>query len=153
MTEDEAKALAKRMLTVDEGKSRRIYPDSRGVLTIGIGHNCVGNDLSDRAIDLIFEDDLLQAAVGICKVFSPELLESIGTNRKLALLNLMFNLGAGRFGKFKRMIAAVNEQRWEDAAAELFDSAWAYQVDDGPGGKPGRADRVAAMLENDKFPY
>lgn len=153
MTEEEAKSLAKKMLIYDEGKTRRVYPDSRGIMTIGIGHNCINNELSDRAIDIIFEDDLLKAALSMRKIFAPELLDKMGTNRKLAILNLIFNLGEGGFIGFKRMIAAIKEERWEDAAAELFNSRWAYQVDDGPGRRQGRADRVAVMLAKDKFPY
>jgi lysozyme len=48
--------------------------------------------------------------------------------RKIALLDLRFNLGAGGFRSFKRMIAAIKARNWVLAAAEALDSRWAVQV-------------------------
>ncbi len=153
MTEEEFTALARTMLERDEGKTRRVYPDSRGIMTVGIGHNLQAVDLSDKAINQIFADDLFTAAFAMRRVFGDETLTKLSLNRKLAICNMIFNLGEGGFIRFKELIKAIKEERFDDAASECFKSRWAYQVDDGPGGKPGMADRVAFMLAKDKFPY
>jgi len=61
------------------------------------------------------------------------------------LVDLAFNLGLGLLG-FKNFLAAVKVHDWSKAAKELYRSKWAYQVDDGPGGHFGRADRLAKMI-------
>ncbi len=48
----------------------------------------------------------------------------LGEPRQFALINMIFNLGAPRFKKFKKFIAAVDARDWETAADELVDSKW-----------------------------
>ncbi len=47
---------------------------------------------------------------------------------QLALVDMRFNLGPGRFRHFKKMIAAVKDQDFGKAAAEMKDSRWYQQV-------------------------
>jgi len=52
---------------------------------------------------------------------------------------MVFNLGPGGFGKFKKAIAAMKKEEWEEAANEMLDSRWARQVGN-------RAKELAAMM-------
>jgi lysozyme len=55
---------------------------------------------------------------------------------------MVFNLGISRFLNFKNAINAMQEQDWEEAAAQMLDSRWADQVGQ-------RSHRLAkAMIEN-----
>ena len=45
-----------------------------------------------------------------------------------ALVNICFNLGLPRFLKFKKALAAAEDQDWELCADEFMDSKWASQV-------------------------
>jgi hypothetical protein len=41
---------------------------------------------------------------------------------------MIFNLGAGGFSAFRKMIAAVESADWVSAAKEMRDSMWSRQV-------------------------
>lgn len=47
---------------------------------------------------------------------------------QLVLVDMRFNLGPGRFRQFKEMIAAVKDQEFGRAGAEMKDSRWYNQV-------------------------
>lgn len=49
-------------------------------------------------------------------------------DRQNALISIMFNLGLSRFKLFKRMIQAVKDRDWDQAAIELIDSHRHKQV-------------------------
>jgi lysozyme len=53
---------------------------------------------------------------------------------------MIFNIGMPRFKQFKKMIAALEEGDWSEAANQMMDSKWAKQV-----GK--RAERLRDMME------
>ena len=61
-------------------------------------------------------------------------------NRQKALLNMMFNLGYNKFTGFKKMIAAIKLNDWEEAAEQAKDSRWYRQV-----GK-SRSERIITRL-------
>ena len=48
--------------------------------------------------------------------------------RQLILVDMAFNMGVPRLGKFKKMWAAIHENNFEEAAKEMLDSRWANQV-------------------------
>ena len=41
---------------------------------------------------------------------------------------MCFNLGAPRLSKFKKFIAAIDQEQWMEASLEMMDSQWAKQV-------------------------
>ena len=49
-------------------------------------------------------------------------------NRRIALVSIMMNLGSSRFRGFKKMIQAVKERNWTEAAIQLKDSKRHRQV-------------------------
>jgi lysozyme len=57
MTEESLKEL-RAQLYVDEGLRLKPYRDTVGHLTIGIGHNLDAKPISNRAADVILEDDI-----------------------------------------------------------------------------------------------
>ena len=129
--------LARELLEFDEGRRNKMYTDSVGVPTIGIGHS-LNNPISDKAITQIFEDDL-ELAISDCKSVFP-LFDIISDNRQAVLISVMFNLGKTRFRGFKNMITAVNQFDFHTAAAELLDSKAARDL-------PIRYNRLANILK------
>lgn len=81
---------------------------------------------------------------GAVQVHFPTYLE-LDEVRQRVVLDLAFNMGFGALA-FKNCIAAIKRRDWSRAARELYNSKWARQVDDGEGGKFGRADRLANMI-------
>jgi lysozyme len=132
------KAL-ERLIDEEDIKSR-VYHDSKGVLTFGIGHNGEEKDLRMDAILLIAQHDLEDAAGDLVVVFGRE-WELFSENRQLALLDMMFNLGLPKFAQFSLMIVAIHRRDWAVAAAEALNSEWAKQVG-------SRAVRIADLLRN-----
>ena len=58
---------------------------------------------------------------------------------QVVLVNMCFNLGAPRLSKFRKFIAAINDEQWIEASVEMMDSRWANQV--GP-----RAERLKEIV-------
>lgn len=123
----------------DEGVSRRGYRCSEGFWTIGIGHNTEGKDLSDRAIRVIFEDDLVDAVRDLDRIWPG--WRDLSERRKRALVNMSFQLGGPRLAGFRKMWAAIRAGDFTTAAAEAKDSLWFRQT------QPSRTGRVIRFLE------
>lgn len=136
------RARLARQLEDHEGKRRKAYRDSVGVLTIGIGHN-LEKPISERAVAVIFEDDVEEVVGELDRVVP--WWRGLSGIRQLVLADMMFNLGASRLLKFRNTLPAMQEGRWADAAAGMRKSLWAKQT-----GR--RARRLATMMETDVDP-
>ncbi len=143
----------------DEGYRDRPYFDSRGILTIGIGHAMGHASVTaetriamerDGVMDTPWPKAVLEQLFAIdCDIHEAELerlaekmnadLAPLTDRRIRALINMTFNMGARRLGGFKKMWAAIKIGDWQEAAVQALDSDWAKQV-----GR--RAPRIAAML-------
>ena len=116
----------KELLILHEGKRNSVYKCSQGFNTIGIGHNLDANPISDKAIDVIFEDDLNTVLNDLTK--NLPWWRTLSENRQHVLIDMCFNLGIGRLLGFKNTLKAVEEGRYEDAAIGMGQSLWATQV-------------------------
>lgn len=123
-------------LVQDEGEKYKIYLDSEGLPTFGIGHlvkpadpewgKPVGTKVSKERVQEAFDADVAIAVRDAETLFTnfwnlPEEVRLIATN-------MSFNLGRRRLSRFKKFRAAVNEGNWKTAAAEMKDSRWYGQV-------------------------
>ena len=132
----------------DEGRIDAVYLDHLGLPTFGIGHLVtesdpehkfqVGTAVTPERVFEAFEDDLKVIIREAEKVFPgyfelPEEVQQI-------LANMMFNMGAPRLMKFKKLRAAVAEANWEEAAVQMKDSKWYEQV-------TNRAERLIERME------
>lgn len=128
--------LIKEDLIRHEGYVREIYLDTEHLPTFGIGHLVVETDIeygwpvgtpvTDERILDVFQTDYNIAYSDACALFLN--FESLPDQVKRVLVNMSFNLGRPRLGRFKNMIAAVNEGDWCKAANEMVDSRWYGQV-------------------------
>jgi len=123
----------------DEGKRRSMYTDALGFATFGIGHKAT-TPLSDTAIYQILHDDVAAATANLEAALP--WVKTLSEARFGAMINLTFNLGLGGLLGFQKMLMAMRESRWEDAARELLDSKYATQVGD-------RAKRVSEQIRTD----
>lgn len=144
---------ARRMLLRDEGSRPYPYDDASGKfiygtgrVTVGIGRNLEANPLSDIAIDLLLLEDLTRAEAGARRILGNSNFQALTENRKLAVINLVFNLGEDGFSKFSTTIKFLKERDYESAALNLLKSKYATQV-------KTRANRVSEMIRKDDFPY
>ena len=121
----------------DEGFRSKPYKDTVGKLTIGYGRNLDDVGISKReALELLRYD----VFVANKELLSFPWYDDLTSCRKRALLNMMYNLGFTKFRKFKKMIAAFEDEDYSLAAEEALDSKWAKR-DVG-----ARAQRIANLI-------
>ena len=99
-----------------------------GKLTIGIGRNLEDKGISRAEAIFLCENDILDAIEDLNDIFGPLSSNELTEARQLVLVDMRFNLGPGGFRTFKKMIAAVKVGDWEEAAAQMKDSAYFKQV-------------------------
>lgn len=136
MTNDELKDIIKEDLIDHEGYVTEVYLDSEGLPTFGIGHLVtetdiehtwpVGSPVTDERILQCFKDDCDDAWTDACALVLN--FDSLPDNVKRVLVNMAFNLGRSRLGKFKNMLTAINEGNFQRAADEMIDSKWYHQT-------------------------
>lgn len=125
-------------LVRDEGLRYTAYQDSRGVWTLGMGHNLTVPISHDVALQ-IARDDLLAAETACLTLpFWSQLSEP----RQGVVRNMVFNLGLAGFSRFPKLRAALVAGDYERAATEMLDSTWAKQVG-------ARAHRLATQMRTD----
>lgn len=130
----------------EEGYRTRVYLDTEGHPTIGIGFNLdradartaitsMGFDyvavkggtvnLTYRAVDTLYSQDI-QTAIENTKRLFPN-LQAMPWRKALILVDMMFQLGPSKFSGFAKMIEAVRGGNWSLAAQEMMDSKMAKQ--------------------------
>jgi GH24 family phage-related lysozyme (muramidase) len=129
----------KEEITQHEGRVLKIYQDSLGYKTLGIGHLCqdtdpeanweVGREVSEEVVNKYFEIDFEKHYKEAIHVFGNEKdFEKLPENIQRVLVNMCFNLGGTRLSKFKNMLKACREHNWDEMAVQMEDSRWFGQV-------------------------
>ena len=133
------------MLIQHEGSEQYAYFCTSGKLTIGVGRNIDpegGMGLSQSEIAYLLQNDVDRVEQEL--VNSIPWVEHVEWQRMDAFVNICFNLGLTRFLKFKKALAAAEDQNWELCAAEFMDSKWASQVGN-------RAKELCTIIETGKY--
>jgi len=124
-----------------EGEVLEVYEDSLGYLTFGVGHLIkdsddehglpVGTPVSQERVDDVYDYDFdkhLEETIHLFESKGGEDFYSLPENIQHVLVNMTFNLGGTRFGKFNNMWKGVVSGDWEKVAVEMEDSKWFRQV-------------------------
>lgn len=117
----------KRSLRSHEGEKLKMYLDSVGKATIGCGHNLSDKPISQRASDVILEDDINDTITGLVKTYS--WFTSLDDCRQRALTDMAFNVGLGGLLKSPKMLDALSKGQWQVAHDEALNGPWSHQVD------------------------
>lgn len=121
----------------DEGLRLKPYRDTVGKLTIGYGRNLDDRGISKPEAEYLLMSDIgatIQAVQAALPWFS-----RVDGIRQRVLVNIAFNAGVAGLLGFKRMLVALEHERFEEAADELLNSQAARDL-------PQRYGRLAAML-------
>lgn len=124
-------------LVRDEGFRSHPYLCTAGALTIGYGRNLDAKGITPAEADILLRNDVVDAQADLERVFP--VASTLSDNRYRALVNMMFNLGAGRFMGFRKMRQAIERDDFEAAADEILDSRAARQC-------PARYERLANLM-------
>nr|7RX9_A Chain A, Phosphatidylinositol 3,4,5-trisphosphate-dependent Rac exchanger 1 protein, Endolysin chimera [synthetic construct] len=144
------------MLRIDERLRLKIYKDTEGYYTIGIGHlltkspslnaakseldkaigrNCNGVITKDEA-EKLFNQDVDAAVRGILRNAKLKpVYDSLDAVRRCALINMVFQMGETGVAGFTNSLRMLQQKRWDEAAVNLAKSIWYNQT-------PNRAKRV-----------
>ena len=144
----------------NEGYRSRVYIDTEGHPTVGIGFNLDRSDarsrlsavganydkiragsatLTDYQIRTLFNDDMANA-VSCASSWLSQVWGQMSTDQKSAVADMAFNLGCSGVRKFKNMKSALLRGDYGGAAAEMRNSKWCRQV-------KSRCDRNIACME------
>ena len=136
-------------LEIDEGCKYEIYTDHLGYPTFGIGHLVVEHDAEygwevGTSIDTVrvhetFEQDIKTVLFDCNRLY--EDFEDLPEEAQRVIANMMFNMGYPRLSKFEGMKSGVDARDWNQAADEMVDSRWYYQV-------INRANRLVERMRN-----
>ena len=129
-----------------EGYRNKVYLDTLGKRTVGVGHLCVEDfweddkEYEEKFLMTILEHDL-QTAIKSAK----QLIEEFGCNdideqAEEILIEMVFQLGKTGVSKFKNMWKALAEKNYIGASYEMLDSRWAKQT-------PNRAKAMADLMK------
>jgi lysozyme len=124
-------------LLLDEGLKLKPYRCTAGKLSIGVGRNLDDLGIS-RAEALLMLDNDIQCTATELDARLPW-WRTLDEVRQRVILNMAFNLGIKGLLGFKNTLAAVQAEKWEDAANGMLASRWAGQVG-------ARAQRLAQMM-------
>lgn len=129
----EAGAKAFVRLKLHEGFRSYPYRDTVGKTTIGYGRNLDDVGISEQEALFMLQNDMIKAGEALEKmknegIITVDMDSSSQAERTYVLIEMVFNLGAAGFKKFKKFIAAINASDWEKASKEMLSSKWAEQV-------------------------
>lgn len=129
----------------DEGVRYSVYKDTKGIDTVGVGHNLLAKPmpagwkcpLNDTQVNSLLDDDLEDVFHDLDR--NLPWWTDLTDMRQRVLANLCFNMGINRLLGFQKALVAMRQGKFSTAADELLDSTWATQV-------KGRATRLADMM-------
>lgn len=131
--------MLRQHVDVGEACVLKMYLDSKGVWTIGWGHNLRDVPISQRAADMIREDDIANAVADLLRVY-PWVATELDDVRATAFAELSFNMGIARLQEFAPTIRHIRAHEWEDVATHLRNTQWYRDV------KATRAERIIKMF-------
>lgn len=128
-----------------EGFRDDYYQCTANKRTIGYGRNVDDNPFTTQELEMLGRDEFIDEPMTkdeaeillvndvkavhyvICDHVS---FGRLNLARQAVCINMAFNLGIHGFCKFKKMIKAIKEGKFERASIEALDSRWASQVGD-----------------------
>tara|TARA_Y100000114_G_scaffold121697_1_gene116939 strand:+ start:1387 stop:1821 length:435 start_codon:yes stop_codon:yes gene_type:complete len=128
-----------------EGFVPKIYKDSLGYATIGYGHLVrpdeqweEGKEYSKEELEHVFKNDFNNAvdqATGLMNGIS------LDDKAREVIIEMVFQLGVGGVGKFKKMWEALRNGDYAEASVQMLDSRWAKQT-------PNRAESLSSVMRS-----
>jgi lysozyme len=131
-------------LSLHEGREKKLYKDTVGKWTIGVGRNLSDRGLSDEEIDFLLDNDIDDHLLEL-ETALPWIVD-LDEVRQRVLADMAFNLGVPKLLGFKQTLAAIRRQDFWMASVGMMNSKWSDDVGDGWGGMFDRAERLAQMM-------
>ena len=129
-----------------EGYRNKVYLDTLGKRTVGVGHLCVEDfweddkEYEEKFLMEILQKDLQEAIRGARSLMEDHGCVDIDEQAEEILIEMVFQLGMTGVSKFKNMWKALAELNYVGASYEMLDSRWAKQT-------PNRAKAMAKTMK------
>ena len=129
-----------------EGYRNKVYLDTLGKRTVGVGHLCVEDfweedkEYEEKFLMTILEHDLQTAVKGSKELMEEHGCVDIDDLAKEIIVEMIFQLGKTGVSKFRNMWKALSELNYVGASFEMLDSRWAKQT-------PNRANGMADLMK------
>ena len=129
-----------------EGYRNKVYLDTLGKRTVGVGHLCVEDfweddkEYEEDFLMDILKKDLQEAIRGARSLMEEHDCVDIDEQAEEILIEMVFQLGKNGVSKFKNMWKALAEKNYIGASYEMLDSRWAKQT-------PNRAKAMAKTMK------
>ena len=130
-----------------EGYRNKVYLDTLGKRTVGVGHLCVEDfweddkEYEEKFLMDILEADLQNAIKGAKDLMAENGCMDIDEQAEEIIIEMIFQLGKTGVSKFKNMWKALSELNYIGASYEMLDSRWAKQT-------PNRAKGMANTMKS-----
>ena len=127
-----------------EGYRNKVYLDTLGERTVGVGHLCVEDfweddkEYDEEFLMEILEKDLENAISGAEELLKGYNLPSLANE---IVVEMVFQLGKTGVSKFHNFLSALRDDppQWLTASEEMLDSRWAKQT-------PNRAKKMSELM-------
>ena len=129
-----------------EGYRNKVYLDTLGKRTVGVGHLCVEDfweddkEYEESFLMEILQKDLQEAIRGARSLMEDHGCADIDEQAEEILIEMVFQLGMTGVSKFKKMWKALAEKNYIGASYEMLDSRWSKQT-------PNRAKAMAKTMK------
>ncbi|MBC3931967.1 glycoside hydrolase family protein [Undibacterium curvum] len=134
----------------DEGMRASPYKDTKGILTVGVGHNLQAHPLpgeaypmTDARIKAVLASDLKALFADLDTRLT--WWRGLDEVRQRVIANMAFNLGVSGLLQFKNTLADAQRGDYIAAATGMRASLWAKQVG-------GRATRLSEAMQTGIMP-
>ena len=130
-----------------EGYRNKVYLDTLGKRTVGVGHLCVEDfweddkEYEEKFLMDILADYLQNAIKGARDLKEEHSCTDIDEIAQEILVEMVFQLGKNGVSKFRNMWKALAEKNYIGASFEMLDSKWAKQT-------PNRAKSMAELMKS-----
>ena len=128
-----------------EGYRNKVYLDTLGKRTVGVGHLCVEDfweddkEYEEKFLMTILEHDLETAIKGAKDLMSENGCMDMDEIAEEIIIEMIFQLGKTGVSKFRNMWKALSSLDYSTAASEMLDSRWAKQT-------PNRAQAMSSQM-------
>ena len=129
-----------------EGYRNKVYLDTLGKRTVGVGHLCVEDfweddkEYEEKFLMEILAEDLQNAIKGAREIKEEHSCTDIDEIAQEIIFEMVFQLGKNGVSKFRNMWKALAEKNYIGASYEMLDSRWAKQT-------PNRAKAMADLMK------
>ena len=154
----------RKRLSEDEGRKNKVYKDTKGINTVGVGFNMEDStartawkskqiaedfdevltgsaELSDESIDKLLDIGITTAREDASKYVSN--FKDLSSQQQSALTNMAFQMGRTTLNKFKGTKKLIEAGKFDEASNEMLNSDWARKD------SPARAKRVSKQFSLD----